>query len=227
MKIGVLLPTFRSDARDALSAAQRASEQQLDGVFAYDHLWPMGESQRPSLAPFPVLANVAARERSLFLGPLVARVGLVGTQVLVEEFLTLSLIAPSRVIVALGTGDKLSEAENVAYGLTVRSAHERRTLLAETATALAHLEVWVGAGSTATNVLARELDAVLNFWNSTPDELVVHAKDGPVSWAGNAREDVEHQMDELRDAGSTWAVFSPATSVARLGAWRRANNESQ
>ena len=58
MKLAVLLPTFRHGASDAFDAAARAVDAGLDGVFAYDHLWPMGSPQRPSLAPFPLLAAI-------------------------------------------------------------------------------------------------------------------------------------------------------------------------
>ena len=114
MKLGVLLPTFRNGAEDALAFAAAAADAGVDGLFAYDHLWPMGSPTRPSLAPFPLLAAVAQRH-DVVVGPLVARVGLVGTSHLVEEYLTLERVAPSRVICALGSGDKLSAAENEAY----------------------------------------------------------------------------------------------------------------
>ncbi len=226
MKVGVLLPTFRHGADDALRAATLASAAGLDGVFAYDHLWPMGEPQRPSLAPFPLLACVAATQSTLALGPLVARVGLVGTNVLVEQFRTLAMLTSATVIAALGTGDKLSEPENLAYGLVTRSANERRELISETARALEGFEIWVGAGASATNVLARELGAVVNFWNVEAAPLRAHATDGPVSWAGNATENLEAHLDDLADAGATWAVFSPAANIERLGAWRRAHGET-
>ena len=40
MKLGALLPTFRNGAADALAFADRAVEAGIDGLFAYDHLWP-------------------------------------------------------------------------------------------------------------------------------------------------------------------------------------------
>jgi len=153
VKVGILLPTFSVGAQSALVAAAAAAGAQLDGVFAYDHLWPMGAPERPALAPFAVLAVVARRHPQLVVGPLVARVGLVATPHLVNQFLTLESMAPGRVIAALGTGDRLSAAENVAYGLAVRSADERRALLGDTARALrAVMPVWFGAGAAATTL---------------------------------------------------------------------------
>jgi len=66
----------------------------LDGVFCYDHLWPMGQPE-PPLAPFPLLAAIARPTRALG-GTLVARIGLVPDHVVVAEFDALAAIAPGR-----------------------------------------------------------------------------------------------------------------------------------
>ncbi|HVB70569.1 MAG TPA: LLM class flavin-dependent oxidoreductase [Acidimicrobiales bacterium] len=224
MKLGVFLPTFEDSSAPALASAAAAVDAQLDGVFAYDHLWPMGSPTRPALAPLPVLAVVATKFANLVVGPLVARIGLVGTSRMVEEFATLAALAPGRVVAALGTGDHLSIAENDAYGLVRRDAAERRAMLAETARALASFaEVWIGAGSPDTNALAREVGATLNLWDKTPDEVAAANRAGPVSWAGPLRGDPVAALDALAAAGATWAVAGPGTDVAVLTRWRREN----
>ncbi|HVA52229.1 MAG TPA: LLM class flavin-dependent oxidoreductase [Acidimicrobiales bacterium] len=224
MKIGVLLPTFRDDAQDAFAVAKEAERAGLDGVFAFDHLWPMGSPERPALAPFPVLAAISSRWPSLSLGPLVARVGLVGTEKLVEQFETLHALAPGRVIAALGTGDKLSEDEQVAYDLGYPSASDRRQLLRDAVVALSPtMEVWCGAGSKETDQLARDLGAVINLWGKEINVVRDVARGGPVSWAGPLNEDTVQTLDALRDAGVTWAVASAPLSMDQLEEWRRAN----
>ena len=221
MKVGLLLPTFRSTATDALEVAKKSAQSGIDGVFAYDHLWPMGSPERPALAPFPLLARVASEQPTLTVAPLVARVGLFGTEHLVSLFRSLHTVAPGRVIGALGTGDRLSEAENVAYGIESKSADERRQMMAETAQLLrGDMPIWIGAGAERTNDLARSLGAELNFWNIEATQLKSHAAEGPVNWAGNARADLAVQLDELCDAGATWAVFSPGTDISALKEWR-------
>lgn len=224
MKVGVLLPTFRDGARDALAAAEQAASGGLDGVFAYDHLWPMGSPQRPSLAPFPVLAAVAARHPQLVVGPLVARVGVTSTAHLVRQFRSLAAVAPGRVIGALGTGDALSRAENDAYGIAWQSADERRELVREAALALGgEMEVWIGAGAPATNELARALGATLNVWDKSPDEVAQLAASGPVTWAGPGPDDLAATLDALALAGASWAVLSPQVAIEDVAEWRRAN----
>ncbi len=221
MKIGVLLPTFRDVTSDALAAARLAADAGLDGVFAYDHLWPMGRPDRPSFAPFPVLARVALENPSLIVGPLVARIGLVSPAALIEQFRTLAAVAPTRVVAPLGTGDKLSEAENIAYGVPPATPAVRREDLRRVAESLIEeMDVWIGAGAAATNEIAREVGATLNVWNKRAEVVAELGEAGPVNWAGNATDDLHTQLDTLSAAGATWAVFSPTVDVVHLGAWR-------
>ena len=46
MRIGVTLPSFRDDA-SAVDAAVLAERLGLDGVFVFDHLWPIGQARPP------------------------------------------------------------------------------------------------------------------------------------------------------------------------------------
>ena len=222
MKIGVILPTFRDGARDALEVAERCEELGLDGVFAYDHLWPMRTPTRPSLAPFPVLAAVSQRCPSLVVGPLVARVGMVGTAHLVSQFRSLASLAPGRVIAAIGTGDSKSRDELEGYGLVFASADERRALVEAAAVALREeMTVWIGAGAPATNDLAHRLGVVLNTWDTNLEVTSGFVGAGPVTWAGPARDDLAGWLDELDGAGVDWAVLAPGVDLATLSNWRR------
>jgi alkanesulfonate monooxygenase SsuD/methylene tetrahydromethanopterin reductase-like flavin-dependent oxidoreductase (luciferase family) len=222
VKLGVLLPTFREGSGDALDTARHAEDSGLDGVFAFDHLWPIGDPLRPSLAPFPVLAAVAVNSPSLSIGPLVARVGLVGLSKFIERFMTLEALAPHRVIAALGTGDELSKDEHLAYGLDYPSAPARRVILAEALRALSpSFEVWCGAGSEATNRVARECHATLNLWGVPAAEVAEQAKIGPVNWAGPLGENAPKMLDALEEAGATWAVASEPSRIHEVSEWRR------
>ena len=72
MKVGVTLPQFRDEADTALSAARRAEALGIDGVFVFDHLWPMGHPGRPALSSGPLLGALAASTTTIHLGTLVA-----------------------------------------------------------------------------------------------------------------------------------------------------------
>jgi alkanesulfonate monooxygenase SsuD/methylene tetrahydromethanopterin reductase-like flavin-dependent oxidoreductase (luciferase family) len=221
VRIGVILPTFAWDASAALEMADRSAAAGIDGVFAYDHLWPMRDRSRPALAPFPVLAAIAGRLPALFVGPLVARIGLVADEVLCSQFAALEAISPGRVIAAVGTGDSLSAEENLAYGIDFAPAAERRAHLAACAQLLSHrgLEVWIGGGAAPTLELAASLGAVVNLWQATPEAVAAQAASTAVSWGGTLPEDDGDARALLRgldEAGATWAVVGGVEDPLRL-----------
>jgi alkanesulfonate monooxygenase SsuD/methylene tetrahydromethanopterin reductase-like flavin-dependent oxidoreductase (luciferase family) len=233
-----VLPTFRESPADAWAAAHEAFAAGVDGVFAYDHLWPIGQPERPALAPFPILAALAAAgdlppttRGGPYFGTLVARVGLVPNGALLGQFRALNLLAPGRIIAGLGTGDRLSEAENLAYGIPFGPAAERRAQMVEVGLALRALgiTVWVAGGRAARTVETRAIGAALNVWDAAP-ELVASRSQGPeaveVTWGGpppKGGETLESGMVELAQAGATWAIFGwPIDPVALVAAAREA-----
>lgn len=222
MKVGVLLPTFQESADQALHVAAKAAEARLDGVFCYDHLWPMGEPDRPALAPFGVLAAVAVRHSELRVGTLVARVGLGSPERILEEFRTLNALSHGRVVAALGTGDRLSRAENEAYGLRFDEPDVRRSELTSLVSILrGEMEVWVGGGAEATNEVARRQGVALNLWNAPVDRVREEMVRGEVTWAGDLGPDVGEHLSQLEAAGITWAVGSTKVPLGEIGEWQR------
>jgi hypothetical protein len=211
-----MLPTFRDTADDALSIAAEAEAVGLDGVFVYDHLWPMGRPDRPALSPFPVLGAIAGSTTRLSVGTLVARVGVVPDETLVAEFAALACLAPGRVIAGLGTGDHLSANENRAYGLAFGPAEERREAVAHCATRLLEmgLNVWVGGLARATVEVAERVGAAANFWQVTPERVALQAVRSEVTWAGMVKPD---GGDEAFDASDLVAVGRPL--VAAGASW--------
>ena len=210
MKIGVTLPQFSGDVDRVLAAARRAEEAGLDGVFVFDHLWAIGAPERPALTPFPLLGALATETQTIALGTLVARVSLLPDAVLVHHFATLQRMIGSRLIAGLGTGDSLSEPENVAYGVGSPQVHERRVALADCCDRLRALGIttWVGGASPRTLVVARAHADAVNLWDVAPVE--VRAVTGvPVTWGGMAGADAEtiaSRLAELRASGAAWAV---------------------
>jgi alkanesulfonate monooxygenase SsuD/methylene tetrahydromethanopterin reductase-like flavin-dependent oxidoreductase (luciferase family) len=231
MRTGVVLPTFRDRPDEAFAAATAAVTAGVDGVFCYDHIWPIGQPERPALAPFPVLGALATMlgpsrrpGGGPYLGTLVARVGLVPTPVLAAQFMALDGLAPGRVIAGLGTGDRLSEEENRAYGIPFAPAAERRADLIELARRLveAGLSVWVAGGTVGRTEEARAAGAALTVWDADP-ALVAERTAGPggveVTWAGpppSASSRVADRVGALHEAGATWAVFGWPVDVEEL-----------
>jgi len=237
MRTGVVLPTFRETPGEAFAAAEEAVAAGVDGVFCYDHIWPMGQPQRPALAPFPVLGALATRlaprgggREGPFLGTLVARVGLVPNAVLAAQYGALERLAPGRVIAGLGTGDRLSAEENRAYGVPFPSAAERRAQLVALARVLvgAGLAVWVAGGAAGRTEEARAAGAALTVWDAEP-ALVAERTAGPdpieVTWAGpppTAPASVCATVEALGGAGASWAVFGWPIDVEELARAARA-----
>jgi alkanesulfonate monooxygenase SsuD/methylene tetrahydromethanopterin reductase-like flavin-dependent oxidoreductase (luciferase family) len=225
VKTGVILPSFQDTADEALAVARRADELGVDGVFCYDHLWPMGEPGRPALAPFPLLAAITASTARVAVGTLVARVGLVPDAVLLAEVDALSALAPGRVVTALGTGDRLSATENEAYGVPFAPPSERRAALRRCVRALRErgVPVWVGGGANPTVRVAEEEGVAVNLWAAAPELVALQSRRSEVTWAGPAPKSltaVEALTGELAEAGATWAVFGwpvPLEALAGVG----------
>jgi len=222
MRVGVTLPTFRDDPV-ALDAARRAEELGLDGVFVFDHVWPLGQPDRPALSAFPVLGAVAAVTGRVSLGPLVARVGLRPDEMLLAELVSIEAMAPGRLIAGLGTGDSKSHAENLAYGIPPGEPDQRRLALASSARSLLDLgiPVWVGGGSTATTQLALDLGkgAAVNLWGAQPSAVAALVGRCEVTWAGSIEgelPEVVESLAKLESAGATWAVCAWPRSVEEL-----------
>jgi hypothetical protein len=233
MRTGVVLPTFRDKPDEAFAVATAAVGAGVDGVFCYDHIWPLGQPERPALAPFPILGALATMlaptggpGEGPYLGTLVARVGLVPNEVLAAQFGALDGLAPGRVIAGLGTGDTLSEEENRAYGIPFAPAAERRADMIELGRRLAAagLRVWMAGGPAGRTQEAQAAGAALTVWDAEP-ALVAERTAGPdgveVTWAGpapSASPPVVQRVRALREAGATWAVFGWPVDVEELAA---------
>jgi alkanesulfonate monooxygenase SsuD/methylene tetrahydromethanopterin reductase-like flavin-dependent oxidoreductase (luciferase family) len=164
MRLGVTVPQFRHDAEAAIDTARRAEAAGIDGVFVFDHLWPLGQRMRPALHSLTLLGALAAETETITLAPLVARVGLVPDAVLVHSLVSLHRMLGHRFIAALGTGDSLNREENEAYGVAFRPVAERLASLVDCCRGLrvAGVTTWVGGRSTAVREAAAEADG----WNS-------------------------------------------------------------
>jgi hypothetical protein len=206
MKVGITLPQFRDTADAALDAARQAEDLGLDGVFCFDHLWPMGQPGRPALSSGPLLGALAATTSTIAIGTLVARVGLLPDDVLSSELLTLHRLSGGRLIAGLGTGDHLSRPENEAFGLPFEPAAERRVRLATVAATVgaAGIPVWVGGGLPKTVELARSLRVAVNLWDGDAIRVAeLTAWGGPV---GDSVDRARARLVEMAGAGATWAV---------------------
>jgi len=236
IRTGVVLPTFRDTPDAAFAAAAEAVDAGIDGLFCYDHIWPLGQPERPALAPFPVLGALAARlpvrrggEDGPFLGTLVARVGLAPNDVLAAQFVALNQLAPGRVIAGLGTGDKMSEQENRAYGIPYPIAAERRADMVSLGRELiaAGLTVWMAGGTLGRTHEARAAGAAVNLWDAEAQVVAERCGDADrieVTWAGPppaAVPPLSERVRALHEAGASWVVFGWPVDLDELVAAAR------
>ncbi len=225
-RIGVTLPVFRDNAEEAIGAARRAEELGLDGVFVFDHLWPAGQPGRPALSAAPMLGALVASTDSITVGSLVARIGLVPDAVLVATLASLQLMSGGRFVAGLGTGDRLSEAENRAYGIPYGSAAERRESLRWCLRRLRDEGVvaWVGGGSAPTVELAFSEGVAVNLWGAPLEQVAALSGRGEVTWAGPVEggvTEISAALGEVLAAGATWAVCAWPRSLDDVAAAAR------
>lgn len=211
MKIGITLPQFREDAEAALEAAKLAEHAGLDGVFVFDHLWPIGRPDRPALHSLALLGALAVETTRVAIGSLVARVGLLPDAVLVNSLFTADRMAGGRVIAGLGVGDRLSRAENEAFGAPFAPVPERMASLVACCRQLrsAGVTTWVGGLSERIRQVAAEEEVALNLWGVEPAALA--AVGGEVTWAGQIGPEIDlaAHLCAVEAAGAAWAVCAP------------------
>lgn len=180
MKVGTTLPQFRPEVEPAIAAAKRAERLGLDGVFVFDHLWPIGNPDGTVLHAHTLLAALATETRRVHLGTLVARVGLMPDAVLVNTLASVAHIAgDDRMIAGVGSGDSLSKPENEAFGVPYESVDERLAAVAHVCRGLRERGVttWAGGRSPALRRVAAEEADALNIWGASPAEVVSEIED--------------------------------------------------
>jgi alkanesulfonate monooxygenase SsuD/methylene tetrahydromethanopterin reductase-like flavin-dependent oxidoreductase (luciferase family) len=151
MRIGLFLSAFTSEPRKPLEVAARAAGAGYEAVFVYDHLFPPGARERPSVEPFTLLAAAAAANPGLGVGILVSRAGWRPLGMLAKATAALSSLSGREAVLGLGLGDRFGAAEHAAVGLTYPPIDERTILLEETASAMRSLlggDVWPGGTMT-------------------------------------------------------------------------------
>ena len=231
VRLGVALPIFEPTAEPAFSAAAEAEAEGLDGVFTYDHLWPLGNPGKPAIAAFPLLGALCSRTSEIALGTLVARIGLMPEEYLLQALLSVEALSGGRLIAGIGTGDHKNAPENAAYGIAFSPAEERREVLQRLALALVASDVptWIGGGAPATSVIARRVGCTLNLWGASPEAVAAEARLGPVTWAGNLPRDRARAVEllgALATAGAYWIVVHwPGSAAALLEAAEAAGIE--
>ena len=191
MRLGVTLPQFREDAEPALAVARRAEAAGLDGVFVFDHLWPLHRPEHPALHSLTLLGALTAETSQVTLGTFVARVSLRPDAVLVHSRQSLWRMTDGRRFIAgLGTGDRFNRDETVAYGVGFPNADARARQLVDCCRRLRELSVptWVGGDSDRARAIAVAEADGWNGWGLSAEDFAAHAAHlraaTEVTWGG-------------------------------------------
>jgi alkanesulfonate monooxygenase SsuD/methylene tetrahydromethanopterin reductase-like flavin-dependent oxidoreductase (luciferase family) len=201
-RYSVTLPQFRHEAAPMLDAARRAEDLGFDGVFVFDHLFPLGSPDRPIFEGFVALGAVAAATSTISIGTLVVRAPIRPAWTTAKAAWSAQAISGGRMTLGIGAADSLSKPEFEAYGLPFGSATERISAVRETINALHAPELqlpgiavpktWVGGRSVAVRAVAAEIADGWNAWGGTANQLAVESAEirgqagrpFEVSWGG-------------------------------------------
>ena len=162
-QVHITVPQFSSTFEPVLAAVRFAEASSLDGVFLFDHLVPLGDPSRPVLELAATLGAVAAATSTITIGTMVMRVPLRGPVVSAAVARTAATIAPGRMVVGLGAGDRMSADEATRFGQEPGSVADRVAAVDQTVQALAGSDVRRWVGGTHQRILAAALEA--DGWN--------------------------------------------------------------
>ena len=194
--VALTVPQFSTDPHHLLTLASRASHYRLNGLFAFDHLVPLGDPHRPVFELTAILGALGASS-AVTVGSLVMRVTLRPPEISAAAAATLDALLPGRAVLGLGIGDSLSAEEAHRFGQTLPSLDDRLSLLGETIAAVKSvapsLPVWVGGRHHQLRELAARLADGWNAWGAEISDLAdeaaeVRANVGErpftISWGG-------------------------------------------
>ena len=237
-KISVTLPQFRNDAAPMLEAARRAEAVGFDGVYVFDHLFPLGSPDRPIFEGFVTLGAVAASTSSITIGTLVIRAPMRPAWTTAKAAWSAQAISGGRLTLGLGAADSMSKPEFEAYGLPFGTVAERIDAVRDTISALhapelqlpgvAPPKTWIGGRSATVRAAAAEFADGWNAWGGNAEQLFIEGEEirrqagrpFEVSWGGQVllAPDQEALADRLaeRDDADRLVAGTPETVAEQL-----------
>jgi alkanesulfonate monooxygenase SsuD/methylene tetrahydromethanopterin reductase-like flavin-dependent oxidoreductase (luciferase family) len=195
IKVGVTLPQFTEQPLRFLDGARRAEASGYDSVWVFDHLWPFsGGRDRPILESWSSLSYLASFTERITIGTLVTRSSLRHPVVLAKMVASVAEFAPARLICAMGSGDRLSEAENTAFGNPYFEGNDRINQLASA------MEVVTAYSSEG---LVGHTDGFVHI-----DQLMTSPRPDPAPevWIGGWSRPLLHLAGEGADGWNGWGT---------------------
>ncbi len=132
MRFGCLLPLELDDFERLALIAKNCERLGYDSLWAYDHLSPFWTRSGRALECWAVLTALAERTDTIKIGSLVTNVNLRNPALLAKMTSTVDVISGGRLVLGLGTGDRLSRSELTSFGYKFPTLEERVARLKET-----------------------------------------------------------------------------------------------
>jgi alkanesulfonate monooxygenase SsuD/methylene tetrahydromethanopterin reductase-like flavin-dependent oxidoreductase (luciferase family) len=216
-----------------MDLARQAPDLGIAGLFVFDHLVPIGDARRPVLESAAMLGALAATTLGR-VGSLVTRVTLRSPAITAAIAATIAAIAPGRVLMGLGIGDRLSADEADRYGMELGDLKARLSILGATIDAIRiaapSVPIWVGGRHPEVRAVAADRADGWNAWGVSADELSSEAQEireraagaMVVSWGGAvlvASDQMSLDRAVAARGGSQGVISgTPGEVVERLGA---------
>jgi alkanesulfonate monooxygenase SsuD/methylene tetrahydromethanopterin reductase-like flavin-dependent oxidoreductase (luciferase family) len=195
-KFGCQLPQDIPDPEHLIEVAKECEGLGYDSVWAYDHLSPYWLRSGRALECWTLLSAVAARTSKIRVGSLVTNVNLRNPALLAKMTSTVDCISQGRLIVGLGTGDKMSAHEMQTHGYHFPSVDQRIDRLRETILILRAM--WTGE-KVSVKGKTFEVSSALSL--PKPKQ-----KPGPPIWIGGRHQMILDLVAELADGWNYWGL---------------------
>ena len=131
MRFGCQLPQDLDDFDRLVDVAKNCERLGYDSLWTYDHLSPFWSRSGRGLECWTTLSAIAGRTETVKVGTLVTNIALRNPSLLAKMSSTVDNISGGRLILGLGTGDKLSRKELNSYGYRFPDLDERMERLKE------------------------------------------------------------------------------------------------
>ncbi len=195
-KFGCQLPQDIPDPEHLIEIAKECESLGYDSVWAYDHLSPYWLRSGRALECWTLLSAVAARTSKIRVGSLVTNVNLRNPALLAKMTSTVDCISGGRLIVGLGTGDRLSAHEMQTHGYPFPPLDQRIDRLRDTILILRAM--WTGEKVSVKGKTIEILNAL-----SLPKPK---QEAGPPIWIGGKHKMILDVVAELADGWNSWGV---------------------
>ena len=200
LRFGCQLPQDVNSFESVIEAAKRCERLGYDSVWLYDHLSPFWSVCGPALECWTTLSAVAAQTNEVKVGSLVTNMALRNPALLAKMSSTVDIISGGRLILALGTGDKLSRNELYAYGYEFPSLDERVQRLRE---GILIIKAMWTEDSTTFHGKYYKIEGALNL--PKPKQ-----RPRPSIWVGGKNRRILDVAAELADGWNFWGLSKEA-----------------